>query len=453
MAWMMRLSRYGLRLVASLGFLAVAASACSSAGNSSNQTSSTGLASLEVISSDVTTQRGTDASPQSASSGDALAVGDTVATNEAGLAEVGFFDGSLTRVDHAARFTLVDLQDPDASKVVHTQLTAGRSWNRIEVLSESETWQTDTPVASATVRGTAFSTDCAIEVPDACRFAVVDGIVELALPDGTKLSVTAGQVVTVQKDTPPPTPTTVGLPLLMADPWIARNVAADVDDGKPELDETASAAPTDGQYLLTATAWSTDNCEGDGSYLDGETLTVAGSEAVVTVDGDMFGPSTIGPPDEYTGVSEVTFEGATPDPFMVAPTVLTMRLILTGGGVWGTNRLSASLHPNAFGCNETFTGRLRSDSAVSEPSTEHCDELIQKAPELVATDGGFNGGGGGNGLCVDGWGVGGGQDENGDESTIVFRWNGTAWEIVERYDLCTEGQLPPELYAPGCQTN
>jgi hypothetical protein len=174
-----RVTALGLTLLVLVAGVGVGCGSKGSGSSSSGGSAGDALARLQVISTDVTVASGVDGSPGSASSGQGLAVGDTVATDGSGFAEVGFFDGSLTRVDHGASFTVVDLSDAEGAQVVHTDLGAGRSWNRIDALSESQSWETETPVASATVRGTAFSVDCAIDVVDACRFAVVEGTVEL----------------------------------------------------------------------------------------------------------------------------------------------------------------------------------------------------------------------------------------------------------------------------------
>jgi len=231
--------------------LGLMATACGSSHPATTTTAGDDLAHLQIISTDVTVQSDATATATSGSSGQGLGVGSTVATNDAGFAEVGFFDGSLTRVDHAASFTIVDLQNPEASKVVHTDLTAGRSWNRIEKLSESQTWELDTPVADATVRGTAFVADCAIDTPDACRFATVEGTVELRLPDATLVSLEAGEEIVIVKDQPPPVPTTTGVATLLTDPWVAQNVQLDHDGGQPDI-EQAAAGPLDGTWTLTA---------------------------------------------------------------------------------------------------------------------------------------------------------------------------------------------------------
>ncbi len=214
--------RFSAVFLATIAVLGVSCGGGSTKTSAAKPSGSKALAKLGVISTDVTVKAGS-APTKSGTSGQPLAVGDTVGTDPSGFAEVGFFDGSLTRVDHAAEFTLTDLQDAESAKVVHTELGAGRSFNRIKKLSESQTWEQDTPVASATVRGTAFAVDCTLAA-DSCTFTVLEGVVELKLPDGTRVTLKAGQRVTLTKGKAPGKVESPTAAELAADPWIKKNV-------------------------------------------------------------------------------------------------------------------------------------------------------------------------------------------------------------------------------------
>src|SRR4029079_18773870 len=56
---------------------------------------------------------------------------------------------------------------------------------------------------------------------------------DLALPDGTTITLTAGQKITLIKDLPPPKIDTPGIDQLEQDPWIAQNLALDAPDNPP----------------------------------------------------------------------------------------------------------------------------------------------------------------------------------------------------------------------------
>jgi hypothetical protein len=84
-------------------------------------------------------------------------------------------------------------------------------------------------VAVGSVRGTEFSIDCTV-TPVACTFAVVDGVVVLALSGGSSVTLRAGDVLSVQQDAPVGTPQNVGVDQLKQDPWIAKNLALDASN-------------------------------------------------------------------------------------------------------------------------------------------------------------------------------------------------------------------------------
>jgi hypothetical protein len=92
--------------------------------------------------------------------GQTLRQGDTVRTGPDGRAEIGYFDGSATRLDFDTTYELVELASlpevPD-SKVIDGKQTAGRTFNRVVALTDSESrFETETPNALASVRGTMY---------------------------------------------------------------------------------------------------------------------------------------------------------------------------------------------------------------------------------------------------------------------------------------------------------
>jgi hypothetical protein len=209
--------------------------------------------------------------------------------------------------------------------------------------------------------------------------------------------------------------------------------ALDADDGKAPL-ETASAAPTDGQYLLTGTG---DRCA-DGSLAD-NTLTVSGSTVVIEGGGGaLLASADLTEPMAQLQIDEASLGLATHP-------VIQLFLTVTGGGV-----VLLDQSPNGSSCYQYVGRRISPETGTTVPrSTEHCDALQDQLIPLTSVVGSTN-----PSIfdCVDGWAVGSAQFD-GDEGTLVFKWNGSAWELPSRYPLCDQGVVPAELYMAGCQTN
>jgi hypothetical protein len=212
------------RLTAVAVALTLIAAACSGSDASSGDDGA--LAELQVLSTDVQV-RTADASFESAQSGRELGQGDEIRTDATGFAEVVFFDGSWQRIENGATLTLTELVDIEGSQVVRTGLDQGRAWQRVESLTnEEDAFAVDTPVAVASVRGTAFSIECSGD-PMACTFSVVEGLVALELSAGTTVELSPGQRLVVQRDQAIEPPQDVGVDQLRADPWIAQNLELD----------------------------------------------------------------------------------------------------------------------------------------------------------------------------------------------------------------------------------
>lgn len=413
--------------------LAVAACGSGDGGSSSSASPEDALANLEVITTDVTVQADDASGPSAGESGQAMSVGDTVRTDANGFAEIGFFDGSLTRVDNEAEFTLVDLQDAENAAVVRSDLASGRSWNRIEKLSESDTWEVDTPVASATVRGTAFAADCAIAVPDACEFAVVEGVVELELPDGTTITLEAGDRITIVKDEPPPPPESVPVPRLLEDEWIARNVELDSAAGKPEI-ELASAG-LDGHYVVLADL----TCGGDQRLLTDQMLILAvdGEQATVTSGrfGDYSGTATLN--GDAVEIRTFQGDGALED-WQRDRAELTGTFdgeTMTGTAYTGQGTAMSS-------CTGPFTA-----ARAGAPGASPCiflDSLRDPSLEGLGPVGAAW-------ACDDMYAV---VNPPGSGGPLLWRWNGEVWESADPEAYCAEppASIPTGLVGEEDQT-
>jgi hypothetical protein len=190
------------------------------------------LAQLDIISTDVTVASGGDGEFEAGESGQDLFQGDRVRTDPTGFAEVVYFEGSWQRVENSATLTLLRLVATEVGQAVRTGIDQGRAWQRVQQLTqEADSFEVETPVATASVRGTAFAIDCT-EAPASCTFAVTEGLVEIILPDGTRIRLTPGQVLTVGRDADPDqlVPEDVGLAALEQDDWISRNLVRDAEN-------------------------------------------------------------------------------------------------------------------------------------------------------------------------------------------------------------------------------
>ena len=81
--------------------------------------------------------------------------GSSIRTNESGLAEVMFDDGSVMRLNNSTEIILTSLPSTTTSTV--TELLIGETWNRIVNLGQGKTYEVETANAIALVRGSAFS--------------------------------------------------------------------------------------------------------------------------------------------------------------------------------------------------------------------------------------------------------------------------------------------------------
>ena len=231
--------------------LGLLASACGGGGGAgAGGDSEEALAELNVLSTDV--QVSTEGTGfESAESGRPLGQGDEIRTDATGFAEVVFFDGSWQRVERGATLTLTELVDIEGGRVVRTGIDQGRAWQRVEALTnEEDAFAVDTPVAVASVRGTAFAIDCSGE-PVSCAFAVVDGVVSVQLSDGAEVPIEAGQQLVVHRDLPVEAPQDVGLEQLRAVDWIAENL--ELDATNPPTPPGEGAEDEDGESSSGAT--------------------------------------------------------------------------------------------------------------------------------------------------------------------------------------------------------
>lgn len=223
----MRSHRSAVRGAVALAVLAVLTSAC---GGGTAAPPDGSLAAVGVI--DVTAERREvqqDAFVV-AEDGDPLFEGDDVRTDEEGFAEVRYSDGSLTRLAPGTEFTIVDLAGTSTLPEVRVRLDVGETWNRVRKVTGSEgRFEVETAVGVAAVRGTGFVVRCLVR--DQCEVIVFEGEVDFILPDGTVVSIGAGEQVTFGTEGEVARETLTEAELA-DEQWIGRNVPRDEASGR-----------------------------------------------------------------------------------------------------------------------------------------------------------------------------------------------------------------------------
>lgn len=199
-----------------------------------------------------------------------VSTGDTVQTDPTGLAQITFPDGSLTRLDHDTVFTLEKLVTKTGRRQVEGTVSAGQTWNRVQKLTETESFRQTGNGATAAVLGTAFLTRCSLpsgvtfralktkkalkrlRKASTCKFTLVDGRLQLrALGKITALA--RGQWVEIDGAGNAGIPQTVPPDVLFSDQWMLRNLELDARAGVSEARGTPTAE--DLAYARIEGAW------------------------------------------------------------------------------------------------------------------------------------------------------------------------------------------------------
>jgi hypothetical protein len=207
-----------------------------------------------------------------------VGVGDTIQTDGTGLAQITFQDGSLTRLDHGSIFTLDKLNNTTGKRQVQGTVSAGQTWNRVQKLSENESFQQKGNGATASTVGTAFITKCSL--PSGTAFTTVknkkqlkklqkaskcdftlDGKLKLVAL-GKTVDVNRGQSATVDATGNAGDAVTVPPDVFYNNQWILTNLQLDANAGVAEVKGTPTAedlkhARIEGGWTVTLTVTST----------------------------------------------------------------------------------------------------------------------------------------------------------------------------------------------------
>ena len=159
-------------------------------------------------------------------------VGSTVSTDNLGLAEIEFADGSLARLGPDTDLKITELSSSETQRTTMS-LDVGETLHRVKKLvSDDAAYEVKTPVGTAAVRGTVFSVVCLEE--GICTINVFEGEVEFTTRDDTTIRVTSYEKLVVPSlDGSVPAATPISADEILASEWIASNL----DDGaSPEPD-------------------------------------------------------------------------------------------------------------------------------------------------------------------------------------------------------------------------
>ena len=174
-------SKMTTRLVAMLTIGAAVAVASVVAGSAAGAASDTALAHLKITADHVSVKADGKSSFKPGTDGMALKQGDAVKTDTAGLAEIDYTDGSITRLANSTVFTISVLTNEQGGRQTQGTLSVGETWNRAAKVSETGSFEVKAGGTTAAVEGTAFVAKCVPNTDGSqavdCTFtAVVDDI-------------------------------------------------------------------------------------------------------------------------------------------------------------------------------------------------------------------------------------------------------------------------------------
>jgi hypothetical protein len=185
--------------------------------------------------------------------GATLRAEDVVRTGPEGIAEIEYFDGSVTRLNHNTTLTVdrvANIPDAPESKLIETTLQEGRTYHRVQEISDPDShFEVRALGTVAAAVGTAYVVTQVPEDPLTVWVVPDDrsalGAVDVHTEEGQKLTVREGEGTTVSptgEASPPFTLTDVHL----TDEWVAYNLCQ-LDEADLEaclqLDEGSIPAP------------------------------------------------------------------------------------------------------------------------------------------------------------------------------------------------------------------
>ena len=183
------------------------------------------LATLKILRPEVEFQREGRTSFVPAKDGRVLRQGDTIRTNESGLAQIDFTDGSLTRLGPSTEYTLELLTNERGSRQTRGNLAFGETWHRAAAISETGSFEVEAGGTTAAVEGTAFSFSCTPAPAVSCTIVDVVDNVRVTTESGTLVQLApATSVASVNDNLGPLTRLTyedlIALPFIVINVWL-----------------------------------------------------------------------------------------------------------------------------------------------------------------------------------------------------------------------------------------
>src|SRR3954470_667170 len=228
--------------------------------------SATVAATLAVLNTNITSQRGGSGDFNAALDGDLLASGDVVKSSSDGRAVLTFFDGSTLTVVTGSQVKVTTLNRLENGGIhLAIEQTLRRTWASVAKLKTPDSkFEIKTPTSTAAVRGTAFETNV-VQQPDGSTqvtYKTDDGTVAVTANAGGTTNVTANTQVTIATNQQAPSAPTAILP-------------------SPTLRVTSSGAIG---YALTAPTGATCGSAGNkaeipGCLVNGNVVTIRGPVA------------------------------------------------------------------------------------------------------------------------------------------------------------------------------
>ncbi|HZP95464.1 MAG TPA: FecR family protein [Candidatus Limnocylindria bacterium] len=165
-------------------------------------------ATLAVLNTDITAQRGATGDFAPALDGDLFKTGDVVKSSQNGRAVLTFFDGSTLTVDPGSVVRVASLNRLDDGGIQAViEQTLGRTWASVSKLKTADSkFEIKTPTSTAAVRGTAFETNVQRR-PDgsiAVTYTADDGQLLVTAAAGGQTIVTPNTQVEIAQNQPAP---------------------------------------------------------------------------------------------------------------------------------------------------------------------------------------------------------------------------------------------------------
>jgi hypothetical protein len=176
-------------------------------------------ATLAILTTDITSQRGGTGEFAPALDGDLLASGDVVKSSTAGRAVLTFFDASTVTVEtgSSVRVTTHNHHANGGIQATNEQ-TLGRTWSSVSKLKTPDSkFEIKTPTSTAVVRGTSFEVNV-VQLPDGTTqvtYKADEGELAVtanaggtvAVPANTQVSIATNQAAPAAATPTPPSPT------------------------------------------------------------------------------------------------------------------------------------------------------------------------------------------------------------------------------------------------------